>query len=119
MIDFVEEKDDIENEIRKKKSKKLSKHFNILVNGEKTKILNYLIKDFKNDYDCGQVIELISKIKFKTIKREDRENVIIIIENDKEKIIIEGKAKSGSYSVGNYLMSFLICSFSTVEKQDR
>ena len=61
---FNEDEDFQEKNIRKKQDKKLSKHFDIYINGEKTKIINFLFKDFEHFERKGKIIQLISKSDF-------------------------------------------------------
>lgn len=48
--------------IRRKMDKKLSKHYDILINDKKVKIVNFKIKNFSDDISNGKVLELISKL---------------------------------------------------------
>jgi hypothetical protein len=51
--------DDIQEEnIRRNKDKKLSKHFDILINGQTYKIINFIIKESNSRFIKGKVIKL-------------------------------------------------------------
>ncbi|MFV0330497.1 MAG: hypothetical protein ACK5KL_11875 [Dysgonomonas sp.] len=99
--------EDNEEKINKKKEKKLSKHFDILINNRKVKILNYQIKDYKTSLEDGKSLILISKFQFDRADRgEDYADIEIITE--KEKLVIKGEWKSAWSSSGNYGMTYLI-----------
>ena len=95
---------------RRKKEKKFLKHFDILINGKKVKILNYKIKDYKSVY----VIEFISQLKF---DKADLGEVDIQIVTDKEKLDIKGIAVPGmpvgtpGMEMGNKKDSYAVVSF--------
>lgn len=97
--------EDNEDIIRRKKAKKFSKHFDILINNKKVKILNYQIKDSKTQSEKGQIIEFISQLKF---DKADQGEVNIRIMNDKEKITINGVWQFGWNSSGNHGIAYLI-----------
>lgn len=86
---------------RRKKEKKFLKHFDILINGKKVKILNYKIKDYKSVY----VIEFISQLKF---DKADLGEVDIQIVTDKEKLDIKGIYRFGWSGPGNYGIAYSI-----------
>lgn len=81
-----------EERIRKQKDKKLSKHFDGMVNDVKIKILNFRFKIHKTPKETVDVIEIISKVKFHEL---DRENALIRIENEKSIIEVTGDWKYG------------------------
>jgi len=56
MLDF--DKDFVDENIRKKKDRKLSKHFDILLNNTKVKIVNFIIKDNVDLDRNGKIIRL-------------------------------------------------------------
>jgi hypothetical protein len=87
-----------DEDIARKKKKKVSKHYTILVNGEKQKILNYKIRPaFKNKEE--RILELISKFKFANISPDYITTVII---DKDEKLIFEGTYYCAVLSLGNY-----------------
>ncbi len=94
-----------EENIRRKKDKKFLKHFDILINDKKVKILNYQIKEYKNSTEGGQVIEFISQQKF---DKADTGEVVIKIDTITEKLTINGIWKSGFDSSGNHGMTYRI-----------
>ncbi len=100
-----------EEKIRRKKDKKLSKHFDILVDNTKIKILNYHIKDHVTPFENDKVIILISKLKFDKIQ-QTKNDVIIRINTEKENILIKGEWKYAWHSAGNYGVAYLIKDFS-------
>lgn len=97
--------DNNENNIRRKKEKKFSKHFDILINDKKVKILNYQIKDHKTVSETGRIIEFISQLKF---DKADQGDVHIQIVTDKEKFAINGVWKYGWNGPGNHGIAYLI-----------
>ena len=70
--------------IAKKKDKTISKHYTILVNGNKQKILNYKIRPALNDNNV-KILELISKCKFAANLNTDKTISIVIDKGDKLK----------------------------------
>ncbi|NVO04182.1 MAG: hypothetical protein HXX09_15925 [Bacteroidetes bacterium] len=97
--------DSNEENIRSKKDKKLSKHFDILINDKKVKILNYQFKDYKTSTESGQVIEFISQMKF---DKAEKGEVIIKINTLKEELTINGKWKIAWDGPGSHGTSYLI-----------
>lgn len=91
--------------IRRKKEKKFSRHFDILINGKKVKILNYQIKDYKTAHENGRVIEFISQLKFDKAAQGE---VDIQIATDKETIEVTGVWKFGWTGPGNFGMAYMI-----------
>ena len=85
--------------IAKIKGRTLSKHFTILVNGEKQKIYNYKIKLGRNDNKV-KTLELISKFKFASNLNTD-EPIFVVINKD-EKLNFEGTFSFGAIAIGNY-----------------
>lgn len=102
---FENEEDFIEENINKKKNKKVSKHFEILMNGRKTKILNFLIKDYKHLDRTGKIIQLISKFN---ITLSQRNNVKLEISKDGEMIEIVGDWCVEWYGVGQHYIVYWI-----------
>ncbi len=88
-----------EENIAKKKNKTFSKHFTILVNGEKQKIVNYKIKLGRNDKKV-KTLELISKFKFASNLNTDKP-IFVVIDKD-EKLSFEGTFSFGAIAIGNY-----------------
>ena len=87
-----------------KRRRKLSKHYSVLINGEKIKILKYRFKPYQDQFESGELIELVSKIKIPHLYDE----VEIEIETDDEKIHIKGKMKYAVSAPGNWQQAFLI-----------
>ena len=94
-----------EENIRKKKDKKLSKHFEILLNNQKFKIVNFIFKEKETAKRKGKTIQLISKID---IQIEQRKNVTIeIIHNDKS-YQIDGDWASAHWGIGQSYVEYWI-----------
>lgn len=85
--------------IAKKKGKTISKHYTILVNGNKQKILNYKIRPALNDNNV-KILELISKFKFAT--NLDKDKTISVIIDKGEKLNFEGTFSFATSAIGNY-----------------
>ena len=103
---MVENEEDFrEKDKRKKQDKKLSKHFDVLINDKKFKVLNYLLKVENHGNRKGDYIQFISKFDIQTSQRE---NVKIIIIEDENKIEIDGDWAFASWSVGNYCVGYWI-----------
>ena len=103
MLDNI---DDINDEkINRRKDKKLSKHFDILINDIKIKIVNFLIKDKNYLNREGKVIRLISKYN---ININDRKNVRIKINHNNKSIDIVGDWCSASWGLGQYIVEYWI-----------
>jgi hypothetical protein len=103
---MIEDEDDFqEKNIRKKQDKKLSKHFDIFINDEKFKILNYLFKVENLGDRKGNCIQLISKFD---IRHSQRENVKIVIIEGENKIEIDGDWAFTTWNVGNYCVGYWI-----------
>ena len=103
MQDSDEEK--TEKHIRKKQDKKLSKHFDIRLNGQQFKIIKYLIKDKVSNERQGKVIQLLSKFN---IMIDETKNVKIEITTDTDKLEIIADWASGHWSTGNYNVAYWI-----------
>lgn len=97
--------DDNDKKPRRNKDKKLSKHYDILINGKNVKILNYRIKNYKDSSVSGRVIELISQLKF---DKADSGDVIIEIDAPNEKLTVSGTWKFGWDEPGNHGVAYLI-----------
>jgi hypothetical protein len=111
---FEKDEDFQEKNIRKKQDRKLSKHFDIYVNGEKTKIVNFLFKDFEHFERKGKIIQLISKYN---LNISERENVKIHIEHKKSEIDIVGDWCVAAYGNGIFEVSYWINESSGIEEQ--
>ena len=85
--------------IAKKKDKTLSKHYTILVNGNKQKILNYKIRPALNDNNV-RILELISKFKFAANLNTDK--TISVVIDKGEKLNLEGTLSFAAIAIGNY-----------------
>lgn len=102
---FENDEDFIEENINKKKAKKVSKHFEILINGRKTKIANFQIKDYKHLERTGKIIQLISKF---SIGISQRENVKLEINKDGKVIEIVGDWCFEWSNVGQHCVGYWI-----------
>ena len=83
----------------KKKDKTISKHYTILVNGNKQKILNYKIRPALKNNNV-KVLELISKFKFAS-NLNTYETISVIIDKG-EKLNFEGTFSFSAIAIGNY-----------------
>ena len=90
---------DSESKIANKKARKIAKHYPILINGKKVKIINYRFKKYKDPYESGQLVELISKIKFPPLPKL----VKIEIKREGRLIQIQGRWKFGFHGPGNHI----------------
>ena len=91
--------------IAKKKERTLTKHFTILVNGEKQKILNYKIKPGRNDSKV-KTLELISKFKFATDLNTEKP-IFVVIDKD-ENLNFEGTFSFLAIAIGNYSLGIIL-----------
>lgn len=66
------------NQINKKKQNKIDKHFDIIANGKKVKIINYKITEGRDEYSglMGQNMEIITKISNKVLESKPIECII-------------------------------------------
>ncbi len=103
MLDNIEDLDG-EN-IRRKNDKKISKHYDILINDNKIKIVKFLIKDKKHLDIQGKIIRLISKYN---INVADRKNVRIKINYNNKSIDIIGDWCVASWGLGQYIVDYWI-----------
>lgn len=101
------EKDENENEknIRRKKDKKLSKHFDILINDQKYKIINFLFKESKSVERQGKTIQLISKLD---IQISERKNVNIKINQNGKNYQIIGDWHLAWWGIGQNYVEYWI-----------
>ena len=101
------EKDDDANEerIRRKKDKKIAKHFTILLNGEKYRIVSYQIKNENINDRAGKLIQLISKFDIMIVERK---NVKLEIQNSDKNLEILGDWAYGWWSAGKYCNAYWI-----------
>jgi hypothetical protein len=98
--------DDIQEEnIRRKKNKKISKHFDILINDQTYKIVNFIIKETKNKFRQGKTIKLISKFK---ITNSDMKDVRIEIKHDDKEYNILADWAGASYRIGENIVKYWI-----------
>jgi hypothetical protein len=93
-----------EKNIRKKQDKKLAKHFDIYINNQKFKVINYLFKENRGDR-TGKYIHLISKFD---IQISQTQNVKIVIFENQTRIEINGDWAFASWGVGNYNVGYWI-----------
>lgn len=94
-----------EEYIKKKKDRKISKHFDIIIDDKKFKIINYLFKDYATDIKKGKKITLISKFKLPMNYHVD---TTIKINYKNDNLIIKGFFISGSYGNGVNIASYSI-----------
>ena len=92
-------KNNADENIAKKRERTLSKHYTILVNGEKQKILNYKIRLAVDDNNI-EILELISKFKFASNLNTDK--TISVIIDEEVKLNIEGTFSFAAIAIGNY-----------------
>ncbi len=66
------------DQINRKKQNKIDKHFDILANGKKVKIMNYKITECRDGYSGlkGQNMEIITKISNKVLESKPIECII-------------------------------------------
>ena len=111
---FEKDEDFQEKNIRRKQDKKLSKHFDISINDEKLKIVNYFFKVENHGERKGNYIQLISK--FNILIPEKTNVKILLVENETE-IEIIGDWRSTVYGNGIYEVSYWINKSSGIEEQ--
>ena len=92
-------KNNADENIAKKRERTLSKHYTILVNGEKQKILNYKIRLAVDDNNI-EILELISKFKFAS--NLNTHKTISVIIDEEVKLNIEGTFSFAAIAIGNY-----------------
>ena len=94
-----------EETIRKIKDKKLSKHFDGTINDMKIKVLNYRFKTHRTKTETFDVIEILSKVKFHELDRED-----VLIQIEKKDCIVEvnGDWKYGWSGPGEHCVAYSI-----------
>ncbi|MBG6188426.1 hypothetical protein [Flavobacterium sp. CAN_S2] len=108
---FENDNDFQEENLRRKKDKKISKHFDIFIEDEKFKIVNYFIKFENRGERKGEYLQLISKFNIIISKKED---VKILISGNKTEIEIIGDWAFTSWNVGNYNVGYWIKEFKKV-----
>lgn len=97
--------DDIREEnIRRRKDKKLSKHFDILINGQTYKIVNFIIKESNSRFIKGKIIKLISKYRINL----DEKDVRIEINHNGKSYNILADYICAHYCVGENIIEYLI-----------
>ena len=94
-----------EDRIRKRKDKKLSKHFDGTINDVKIKFLNFRYKIHSSPVETVDVIEIISKVKFHEL---DREDVIIRLKKESLTVEIIGDWKYGWSGPGENCVAYSI-----------
>lgn len=103
---MIEDQDDINEEaINRKKDKILTKHFEILINDKRRKIINYIIKEKIHLERKGKIIRLISKYNL-TIT--ERDNVRIEINHRDKSISILGDWCVAYGGLGQYNVEYWI-----------
>jgi hypothetical protein len=103
---MIEDPDDINEEaISRKKDKVLTKHFEILINDNRIKIINYIIKEKIHLERKGKIIRLISKYN---LSITDRENVRIKINHRHKSISILGDWCVAYGGLGQYTIEYWI-----------
>ncbi|MGB6035452.1 MAG: hypothetical protein WBG42_04230 [Cryomorphaceae bacterium] len=94
-----------EDRIRKRKDKKLSKHFEGAINDLKIKFLNFRFKTHTTPKETIDVIEIISKIKFQEL---DKEGVLIRLTKEDLTVEINGDWKYGWSGPGEYCVAYSV-----------
>ena len=103
---MLEDQDEVNEErIRRKKEKKIAKHFYIQINDNRAKIINFIIKEKQHLRRKGKVIRLISKYN---INIAERQNVRININNENKSIDIIGDWCAASWGLGEYIVEYWI-----------
>lgn len=102
---MLKEQEDAEERVRRKKDKRESDYFNILINNKKVSIVGYRIKDYRNPEINGQVFEILSR---RPLDKADNGNVIIDVHTEKENLEITGVWKYGVHRPGNYQEAYFI-----------
>lgn len=97
--------DNNEDAANRQKERKFAKHFDILINGRRVKILNFQIKEYKDLTESGRIIELISGQKF---DKADQSEALIKIDTGNQIMEISGKWKFSRNGPGNYTISYWI-----------
>ena len=92
-----------EDRIRKRKDKKLSKHFEGVINDVKIKFLNFRFKTHSTPEETIDVIEIISKIKFQELNKED---VLIRLKKEDLTVEINGDWKYGWSGPGEHCVAY-------------
>ena len=98
-------KEETEENIRKKKDKKLSKHFEILLNNQKFKIVKLIFKEKETAKRKGKTIQLISKIDKQILERT---NVKIEINQNDKSYKIDGDWASAHWGIGKSYVEYWI-----------
>lgn len=102
---FKNNNEENEQNIRRKKDKKLSKHFDITINNQKYKIVNFLFKENKTDDREGKTIQLISKLN---IQISERKNVKIEIKQDGKLLEVNGDWHFEWWGIGHNYVEYWI-----------
>jgi len=92
-----------EDRIRKRKDKKLSKQFEGVINDVKIKFLNFRFKTHSTPEETIDVIEIISKIKFQELNKED---VLIRLKKEDLTVEINGDWKYGWSGPGEHCVAY-------------
>lgn len=96
---------DNEVRIRKKKDKKLLQHFEGTINDVKIRFLKFRFKTRSIQGETVDLIEIISKVKFHEL---DKENALLRLENEKSIVEIIGDWEYGWSGPGEYGVSYSI-----------
>ncbi len=94
-----------EQKMTSKKAKKMRKHFDVLINGQKAKILNFRFKPYEDEYESGEILELVSKVK---LPLSPGDLASFEMTKDNNEFLIKGQFKSASISPGIYIWTFII-----------
>jgi hypothetical protein len=94
-----------EDRIRKRKDKKLTKHFEGTINDVKIKFLTFRFKTHSTPEKTTDVVEIISKVKFHEL---DKEDVIIKLDKESLKVEINGDWKYGWSGPGENCVAYSI-----------
>ena len=84
--------------MRDKRKRKLDRHYYILVDGRKCRILNYKIEKIQNFLLEGNTLTLITKFREQDFSVSRDTGGVICIENDSERLVFRVKPFSASWS---------------------
>lgn len=101
--DFIDENKELG--IRKKKEKRLKKHYSAFVGDVEVKLINYLIKKLTRKFENGELLILKSNIPFPDV---DRGEVIIKIKHEDIDLTVKGKFRHGASGQGTHELAFTI-----------
>jgi hypothetical protein len=91
--------------IRSQKDRKLSKHYEVLIGDQKTKIVNHSITERRRDGQPTRLLTLRSKLTFPGVSREP---VAIEIQEQGRTLRVVGRFDCAMHSPGNYTQVFVV-----------